>query len=373
MKKEVFKILRCKCGKQSYEEEPKAEVQACPRCQQPMKYSADWYIKVMVNGKRRIQAVGRQQRQAESVLKQAHTELYQQKFFGAQEDTSPLLSDALETVWKRKWKNNRDGAKAKRIVERIIEITGDLHLSQFNEGVYDELIDTLEERELAQSTINRYRASLRTVLRRAKVPYDFIEMSPEDAGRIRVISRQEEWELSKLLRETNFTGLQAHYGEMADLLPCLLDTGTRTSEMLDLPWNDVDFDSGLITIWRNKTSTPRSIPMTRRVRETLSRRKETHPDRPWTYTLWQVDRIWKWLRKEIGLSNDKSFRLYCTRHTCATRMVAGGIDIYKIMKWLGHSSIKMTERYAHLDPQLLREAANVLELDEKSTNSQQAA
>lgn len=361
MKNEIFKLLRCKCGKQSYEANPVTPAPACPRCGEQMKYSTDWYIKVMVDGKRHIQKVGRQQRQAEAVLKQAHAELYQKKFFAPEGDSSPLLSDALETVWKRKWKNNRDGAKSRRLVERIIEITGDIHLSQFDETVYDDLVDTLEARELAQTTINRYRASLRTVLRRSKVPYDFIEMASEDLGRIRVISRKEERAALKVLAENEFAGLQAHYGEMLDLLPCLLDTGTRTSEMLDLPWSDVDFDSGLITIWRNKTATPRSIPMTTRVRGILTRRKEGYPDRPWTYTLWQVDRIWKWLRKQLGLQDDKGFRIYCTRHTCATRLVAAGVDIYRVMKWLGHSSVKMTERYAHLDPNLLKEAAQALE------------
>jgi integrase len=134
--------------------------------------------------------------------------------------------------------------------------------------------------------------------------------------------------------------------------------------MLDLPWTDVDFGSGLISIWRNKTAKPRSIPMTKRVREILTRRKESSPDRPWSYTLWQVDRIWKWLRKELRLDEDRGFRAYCTRHTCATRLVAGGVDIYRVMKWLGHSNIKMTERYAHLDPNLLKEAASILEIHE---------
>jgi len=373
MKKEIFKILRCKCGKMSYEDEPLPVAPACPRCTLQMKYSTDWYIKVSVDGKRHIQKAGKQRRQAESVLKAAHTELFQQKFFEPKADDSPLLSDALETVWKRKWKNNRSGQKARRLMEMIIEITGDIHISQFDEIVYDGLIDTLEDRELAQSTINRYRASLRTVLRKAKADYDFIEMANEDLQRIRVITHKEEQTLLKLLSESTFTGLQAHYPEMLDLLPCLLDTGVRTNEMLQLPWEDVDFESGLITIWLNKTARPRSIPMTKRVREILARRKATGSAAPWTLGIWQVDRIWKWLRREMGLEADNSFRCYCTRHTCATRLVAGGIDIYRIMKWLGHSSIKMTERYAHLDPALLQDAADVLEFNNNATNDQQAA
>jgi integrase len=371
VKKEIFKILRCKCGKQSYEDEPLPVAPACLRCGLQMKYSDDWHIKVSVNGKRHIQKVGPQRRQAEKVLKESQSEVFQKKFFEPEVDATPLLSDALETTWKRKWKNNKSGERSRRNVQMIIEITGDIHLSQFGEIVYDDLVETLEDRGLEQSTINRYRAALRTVLRRSKTDYDFIEMAPEDLQRIRVISRKEESAIMKLIGGRTFGGLQAHYPEMLDLLPCLIDTGTRTSEMLKLPWQDIDFESGLITIWLNKTAKPRSIPMTRRVKEILARRESANPDQPWTFTLWQIDKVWKWIRKELGLQEDKSFRCYCTRHTCATRLVAAGIDIYTVMKWLGHSSIKITERYAHLDPALLRDAASALEFIQKSTNSQQ--
>jgi integrase len=373
MKKETFKTLRCKCGKQSYEDNPLPNAPACPRCGLEMKYSTDWYIKVSINGKRHIQKVGPQKRQAEKVLGQAQTELFQKKFFLPEVDDTPLISDALETTWKRKWKNNKSGERSRRNVEMIIEITGDIHLSQFDESVYDSLVETLEDRGIEQATVNRYRAALRTVLRRAKANYDFIEMATEDLQRIRVISREEEATIMRLLDERTFSGLQAHYPEMLDLMPCLIDTGTRTSEMLKLPWQDVDFETGLITIWQNKTARPRSIPMTKRVKEILSRRKKTNPDQPWSFTLWQVDKIWKWIRNELGLQEDRSFRCYCTRHTCATRLVAAGVDIYTVMKWLGHSTVKMTERYAHLDPALLRDAANALEFNGKSTIHQHLA
>ena len=66
------------------------------------------------------------------------------------------------------------------------------------------------------------------------------------------------------------------------------------------------------------------------------------------------------------MKEDKEFVLHALRHTCASRLVNKGIDLYVVKEWLGHSSIQITERYAHLAPQKLANAVSALEpeLDE---------
>ena len=48
------------------------------------------------------------------------------------------------------------------------------------------------------------------------------------------------------------------------------------------------------------------------------------------------------------------------RHTCASRLVRGGVDIRRVQMWLGHQTLQMTMRYAHLSPQAMLEAVNVV-------------
>ena len=63
----------------------------------------------------------------------------------------------------------------------------------------------------------------------------------------------------------------------------------------------------------------------------------------------------------MGLSADKEFVLHALRHTCASRMVNRGIDLYVVKDILGHASIATTQIYAHLDPRKLAHAVSVLE------------
>jgi integrase len=55
------------------------------------------------------------------------------------------------------------------------------------------------------------------------------------------------------------------------------------------------------------------------------------------------------------------FHFHDLRHTCATRMVQAGVDLYKVQRLLGHKSPIMTQRYAHHYPESLRDGVDALE------------
>ena len=69
---------------------------------------------------------------------------------------------------------------------------------------------------------------------------------------------------------------------------------------------------------------------------------------------------WNYGKIKLGLELDNQFTFHCTRHTCASRLVQAGIAIQVVQAWLGHKTIKMTLRYAHLAPHNFVEARNVL-------------
>jgi integrase len=105
--------------------------------------------------------------------------------------------------------------------------------------------------------------------------------------------------------------------------------------------------------------------MTKRVRAILKARQVTSPVQPFPISMFQAENSWKSTRKKMGLEKDTQFVLHALRHTCASRLVNKGIDLYVVKEWLGHSTIQVTEKYAHLAPGKLAHAALVLEKDDE--------
>jgi len=272
-----------------------------------------------------------------------------------------LLSNAIQKVYDERWKDNKDGLKSQRIAERVMEITGDIPISKIDEEVIKRLIKKLEGSGIKGATVNRYLAAIKTLLRHHRQPWEHIKLKKENKGRIRVISREEESTVVNMLRNTEHNSRRHYFPEVADLVEVLVDTGCRLSEVLDLRYEDINFETNLISIWINKGDRPRSIPMTERVGTILQHRKINGVTKPFAIDIHQSENAWNWARKEMGFSDAPEFVLHALRHTTATRLIDKGVDLYTVKEWLGHSSIQVTERYAHLNPVKLVQAAKVLE------------
>lgn len=158
------------------------------------------------------------------------------------------------------------------------------------------------------------------------------------------------------------TGIRnQHYRDVADLVLVLVDTGMRLSEALNMKYEDISFDNNLISIWINKGDRPRSLPMTKRVRTILEARQQNNKIKPFSITSYQTENSWKVVRRKMQMESDKEFVLHALRHTCASRLVNAGVDLYVVKEMLGHGSIQITERYAHLNPVKLVTAVGVLD------------
>jgi site-specific recombinase XerD len=73
-----------------------------------------------------------------------------------------------------------------------------------------------------------------------------------------------------------------------------------------------------------------------------------------------LDGLWSRLRTAMKLSGDKQFVPYALRHTCASRLIQRGQSLRVVGDWLGHKSLSITMRYAHLSPTNLLDAVKVL-------------
>jgi len=75
-------------------------------------------------------------------------------------------------------------------------------------------------------------------------------------------------------------------------------------------------------------------------------------------TLWHLHGA---LDRACRRANLRRLRWHDLRHSFASQLAIGGLSLQRIQKWLGHSTIKMTERYAHLTPDGGREFLSALD------------
>ncbi len=322
-----------------------------------------FYMNFTVNGIRVFRSTGTSNKREAKAVEAAerHRILKDAKQSPQEKRAKVLLSEAVEQTYESKWKNGKDSQRSYRRACNLVGFVGDMQIGKIDETVVGEMIRKLESRGSTTATVNRYLASLKTILKHMKQATDFITLRKERKGRIRVLSKEEEQRLIDLLRNTDHGQRRHYFPQVADLITVLIDTGMRLSEALDMRYEDIDFTSNLISIWINKGDRPRSVPMTNRVRRVLETRREDNPVKPFAIKDHQAETAWRSVRKEMGLASDKEFVIHALRHTCASRMVNRGIDLYIVKDILGHASIVTTQIYAHLDPSKLSHAVSVLE------------
>ena len=154
-----------------------------------------------------------------------------------------------------------------------------------------------------------------------------------------------------------------HDIQAANLMKLALCTGLRKGEMFKLKWEDIDLERGFIHLRDPKSGRDQTIPLNQAAREVL----EHHPksDSPFVFPgrggkqRTEIRRPIDRIRKAAGLPKD--FRpLHGLRHTFASMLASSGqVDLYTLQKLLTHKSAAMTQRYAHLRDDALRQASNL--------------
>ncbi|MEM7462921.1 MAG: site-specific integrase [Pseudomonadota bacterium] len=237
-------------------------------------------------------------------------------------------------------------------------------IKKFDAKLIDKITGSLRAKGNKNSTVNRKLACLSKLLRKHqrngeidRIPE--IRKLPERNGRIRFLDPAEETALV-----TNLDAINEGYSLLAEFL---VDTGARVGEALQLRWCDVA--DGHATFWETKSNTPRTVPLTERALSVIEQRRGEVPIGPFSDIRYANFRnAWLKARKRAGLGGDPQIVPHILRHTCASRLAQNGVDIKRIQEFLGHKSLTMTLRYAHLAPRHLEVCAEALNKLAKTRN-----
>jgi len=266
----------------------------------------------------------------------------------------PLTAITVERVesWKaRRLNEGRSGATVLRDLFTLSSV----------------LRRAVKEGELAENPVQR--VDKPRIDRRGKVR--FLDQAEESRLRCALTERDLEMQnqraISNIRRQTRHARVLPpliHFGD--HLTPAVLlsmNTGLRRGETLTLRWSSVDFNRRLLTVeGRNaKNRQTRHVPLNEEAVGVLRRWREQAGTGARVFEVTTGFRAtWEKILKRARITH---FRWHDLRHHFASRLVQQGVPLNTVRDLLGHSSVGMSLRYAHLAPDQRREA--VAKLNEK--------
>jgi integrase len=209
----------------------------------------------------------------------------------------------------------------------------------------------------ANSTVKTELEFLRACLRMRYGPQaPRLWMPPESAPRERYLTPEE--------RDKLLESIETPHARLFVILA--LTTGARMSALLDLKWEQVDFQHGTIDLnpaGRDKTNKRRAVvPINSRARSAL---EEAHAAALTEYVIEYDGKPIKSIRKAIRQAAVRS-SVPCSphvfRHTAGVMMAQADVPMQKIAQYLGHTSTRVTERvYARYSPSFMKDASAALD------------
>lgn len=217
---------------------------------------------------------------------------------------------------------------------------------------------TIRGTQRSPATVNRYLGALSHAFTIAVKEWGWIDDSPmrkvrkptESRGRVRFLSDDERARLLKVCKESSNAFLYP-------VVVLALSTGMRKEEIMGLSWDDVDLNRGRAILHETKNGERRAVAITGHALELLKemskvRRigcklifpaKEIAPQKP--QKPMDLRTPWETAVKKAELSD---FKFHDLRHSAASYLAMNGASLAEIAEVLGHKTLQMVKRYAHL-------------------------
>lgn len=270
------------------------------------------------------------------------------------QDFATIYLERHSKVHKRSWMSGD-----RSYLNSLKPFFGSLDLS----GITAEKVGEYIEKRLQSvkpSSVNREIALLKVMFAKANEwgyseanPVRTVRKFPEPLGRTRYLTDDE---IERLYA--------ASEPILREICALLINTGLRKGELEKLNWSDLDFDQGTLFVSQSKAGKSRYIPLNTVAKGVLLRRRirlGAPSGLVFANKAGGTHHYRKAYEKASEAAGLKDARIHDLRHTFASHLVMRGVDLRTVQVLLGHSNMKMTERYSHLSPEHKASAVRALE------------
>lgn len=240
----------------------------------------------------------------------------------------------------------------KQMGENLLADISPSLISEFKEKLIKE--NNVKGKKRTPATVNRYLAILSHVFTVASKewgwvsdnPLRFISRPQEPRGRVRFLNDEERQSLLLACQESKNPFLYT-------IVILALSSGMRLGEIINLTWDNVDFEYQRIILEETKNGERRQVPLAGKALELLRELRSKHsfctkllfPSRAYSNQPIDIRSAWEYAVKKAGVEN---FRFHDLRHSCASYLAMNGSSIVEIAAVLGHKTLQMAKRYTHL-------------------------
>jgi integrase len=279
------------------------------------------------------------------------------------------MSALIERYWDHYGSKKLSAKREKSILDGIRERLGRLFVREIDAVAVTAWYESLTGiRKLSPGTAVRHFNVMHHLMEKAATiwskdtgidrnPADLVEVRRPDDQRDRYLSEAELQRLKLALDAKQYRkGTKQHnktFYRLRLIVLIALTTGMRASEIFGLRWSDVLYSEGLVAVRAKlKGGKMRYAPMTLELATELRRYPVVigedliFPPEPGAKSGRQ--RVEGSFEDLLERARIEDFRFHDLRHTFASWYMMNGGDLYELAKILGHSNIKMTERYAKL-------------------------
>jgi integrase len=324
-----------------------------------------WWMSFMYQGQQVRRSTGTtDKRLAEAIFGQVRVQIIEGRFFEKPEAQQRTLTELLDRYISEHAARRANYRRELTSVKTLKAFFGNPTLDH----VTPKLIVAYKNQRyidgVKPATINRELATLKKSFNLARREWEWctdnpvcrVSMEQENNTRDRWLTVDEETRL-----------LHAASPWLRDLILFAIHSGMRQGEILGLTWVGVDLFRRTVTVFKSKNGERRTIPLNQTALDLL---KQTYATRhretdlvfaSQAHTRLNASNISRSLNLALEKAKMTDFHFHDLRHTCATRMVQAGVDLYKVQRLLGHKSPIMTQRYAHHYPESLRDGVEALD------------
>lgn len=290
-------------------------------------------------------------REAEALLIQRRNDIKEGKQPEVKRISNHSFNELAEQY--KRWAERQRSYKSKRgFINQLADAFGNLPLRRFNSMLVEQYQTDRTQKGNKPATVNRLVATLKHMFSKA-VEWDMVEEQTLKRIRKAKLLEENNRRLRYLSKEECQVLLSVCYKHLGPIVVCALHTGMRKGEILNLQWDNVDLKHGFILLDVTKNGERREIPINDTLRTTLSSLVR-RIDVPYVFYDPATGKPYQDVKRSFNTACRKAkirnFRFHDLRHTFASHLVMAGYDVTTVKELLGHKTLTMTLRYAHLAP-----------------------